>query len=161
MSRILRKRPSPALAVAVAAMVVAVAGVAVAGPVAHQSIGKAKVKKIARNIAGQEIAKSALPKTAVRTATIASNGTLLSGQGITQANVSRASTGVYCINGLSPGIKDAIVTLDFGETVFKTQVFITVGGGDGNCAGKQLLITTHDAANANIDARTHVAVFSG
>ncbi len=159
MSRLFRRRPSPALAVAVAAMVVAVAGVAVAGPIAHQSIGKAKVKNIARNIAGQEIAKSALSKTSVRTATVAANGTLVSGQGITQANVSRASTGQYCINGLSPGLKNAVVTLDYAETGFHTQVYETVGGG-GACAGKQLWISTYDNSNMYADARFHVAVFS-
>jgi hypothetical protein len=159
MSRLFRKRPSPALAVAVAAMVVAVAGVAVAGPIAHQSVSKAKVKNIARNIAGQEIAKSALSKTAVRTATIAADGTLISGQGITQANVSRASTGQYCINGLSPGVKNATVSLDYSQTPFKAQIYETVGGG-GNCAGKQLWVSTYDSANAFADARIHVAVYS-
>ena len=159
MSRLFGKRPSPALAVAIAAMVLAVAGVAVAGPIAHQSISKSKVKSIARNIAGQEVSKGALSKTAVRTATIAANGTLLAGQGISQANVSRASTGQYCINGLSPGIKNAVVALDYSETPFKAQIYEVVGGG-GNCAGKQLWISTYDSANAFVDARVHVAVYS-
>jgi hypothetical protein len=158
MSRIKKLRPSPALAVAVAAMVVAIAGVAVAGPVAHQSGGalnKKKVKNIARAIAAEEAAK-----TAVRTVGVAANGTVFSGSGITQANVTHPSAGNYCINGLTPALKDAVVTLDFAETGFKTQVFTTVGGGGGACAGKQLSIRTFNNSDAPVDARFHVLVAS-
>ena len=162
MSRLKKLRPSPALAVAVAAMVVAVAGVAIAGPVAHNSGGalsKKKVKNIARAIAADEVSNNALPKTAIRTAVVAGAGTLVSGNGITAANVTHPSTGNYCIGGLSPGFKDIQATLDFSETPFKAQLFVALGA-QGPCAGKQAWVSTYNSSDVGVNARFHVAVFN-
>ena len=83
MSRIIRSRTSPALIVAVVALVAALAGTAIAGPGASSSaITKSKVKKIANKQAGKQIAallpigsaELAVINTRTQTQTIPPNG---------------------------------------------------------------------------------------
>ena len=83
MSRILRARPSPAIIVAVVALVAAMAGTAIAGPDASTSkLTKSKVKKIANKQAGKQIAallpigsaELAVINTRTQTQTVPPNG---------------------------------------------------------------------------------------
>ena len=59
MRGIFKRRPSPSMIVAIAALVVAVAGTAIAGPLGQISVLNKKEKKQTRNISKQEIKKAA------------------------------------------------------------------------------------------------------
>jgi hypothetical protein len=83
MTRLIRSRTSPALIVAVVALIAALAGTAIAGPGASSSaITKSKVKKIANKQAGKQIqallpigsAELAVINTRTQTQTIPANG---------------------------------------------------------------------------------------
>ncbi len=74
MSRIQRRRPSPAILIAVLALIAAVAGTAVAGPDASTSLSKKATKKTAKKVANKQIKKKA-PGLHVNSATNATNAT--------------------------------------------------------------------------------------
>ena len=59
MSQIKNARPSPALVIAVLALIAAIAGTAIADPFATKGISAKKTKKIAKNVANKQITKRA------------------------------------------------------------------------------------------------------
>jgi hypothetical protein len=112
MKRISRSRPSPAIIVAVVALVAALAGTAVAGPDASTSaLNRAKVKNIAKKQANKAV-NAALPVTGADLGVVTTRTqtqTVNSGQ--------RASTTVNCLPGervLSGGF---ITDVDVGVVV--------------------------------------------
>jgi hypothetical protein len=96
-----RSRPvaSPALVVALIALVLAAAGTAIAGPSAlERALTKTKVKTIARKAATKAVAAHA-----PAFAQVDQNGVVnaTNSSGITQANVTSGSVGgYYCFSGL-------------------------------------------------------------
>ena len=112
-------RPSPATAIAVAALVIGLAGAAVAEPGA--GISKLSAKKV-KNIANAQIAKQA-PSLSVASATsadprmfahvTASGGVVeADSKNVADSNVTHINTsGDYCFDGLGP-IRGATVTAD-------------------------------------------------
>jgi hypothetical protein len=85
--------PSPAIIVAIAALVAALGGAAVAQPVANKAVTKKKVKKIA----DKEIAKKA-PGLSVAHADTAANADAVGGQSLANIAIARSdpTTGAQC-----------------------------------------------------------------
>ena len=175
MSQLNKGKVSPALVVAVLALVAAVAGTAVAGPNAVSSaITKSKVKKIANkqikkaapglsvdNAAklGGEPAAAYLKDSAVRYASINADGTIQGqAKGITQANVTKDGAGFFCIDGLNPAPQAVTATL---RTDALAGAFLYAGlkSGGGVCAGKQIIVQTQNNALTNTDNPFNIAVF--
>jgi hypothetical protein len=177
MTRRRRARPSPAIIVAVVALVAALAGTAVAAnPTATSSaINKKKVKKIATkqinkaapglsvdNAAklGGDPASSYLKDNKVRYVEIEANGTIgPNTKGISQANVTKEGTGFYCIAGLTdPAPKGVSATLDT-SALAGARLYAGIKSGGGVCAGKQVIIQTQNNALTNTDQPFSVVVF--
>jgi hypothetical protein len=80
---------------------------------------------------------------AIRSAVILANGTIASGQadGIAQSNVSVATPGLVCIDGLDPAPRTAVASLAFGGFL-GDGVFVAVNPTTGDPAGKQVAIAT-------------------
>jgi hypothetical protein len=184
MSRTTRRgvRPSPAIVVAVVALIAALAGTAVAAnPTATSSaINKKKVKKIAtkqinklapdlsvaeadnaRNLGGDP-ASAYLKENGVRYAKVNADGTVVASEskGITQANVSKDGTGDYCFNGLNPAPKGVSATLDWvADDGMQTFARLPANVA-GHCNGQQLNVATYnDETGAQQDAPIYVVVF--
>lgn len=169
MSKIRVHKPSPAMAVAIIALIFAVTGTAAAG-VATISVLSKKEKKQTRNIAKDEINKAApglsvadsaklggqaasfyLPATGLRTATVAGNGTVdaAHSDGVSQGNVSRAAAGLYCISGLSPAPRSIVGSLEEGGTAIAgIHVEARIAPGAGLCAGSQADVAINDDSNS-------------
>jgi hypothetical protein len=156
MRRFRVRTPSPAMVVAITALVFAVAGTAVAGVATISSLNK-KEKKQTRNIADSEITKKA-PGLSVanadsvggrplRTALVAANGTVdaAHSDGVSQANVTEPVGGVYCFDGLSPVPHSVVASIAGGSAGIQTQITIP---GQSACAGKQFSVGTVNDANA-------------
>ena len=61
------------------------------------------------------------------------------------ASVTHPSTGVYCINGLTPAPKTAVPQLAFGS-LFGAQIFAKVNPVPGQvCEGLQIGVGTYDS----------------
>jgi septal ring factor EnvC (AmiA/AmiB activator) len=183
-------QPSPALLVAVLALLVAFAGTALAGSsvtaTKKKTTKKPKVthadakqdakqfasllknatsapKLVARSALNATNATNATHATSADTATNATNathatsadtatsaqpaafalidstGSVTSGKGITNANVSHPSDGTYCITGLAFPIKGAQVTQEFGGSYNATSSFSI--GATGFCpSGGQVIL---------------------
>ena len=137
MSRIKRTRPSPAILIAVLALVAALAGTAFAGPgpgatdaAQHKltSAQKKQVNKIAKKKdkkalkkakqanqnakSAQETAESATPLTAV----VAVDGTVVRGNGVTSTNAKLGGSGLY--------------TVEFDRTLSDCAWVAQIGNGD-------------------------------
>ncbi len=155
-----RGKPSPAMVVAIIALVFAVAGTGVASVATISALNK-KEKKQTRNIAKSEISKAApglsvadsaklggLPASSysLRTATVAGNGALdaAHSDGVTQANVTEPVSGVYCFDGLSPAPRTVVASHAGGQATVQTQ---TQMPGQGQCTGKQFSVATVNDAN--------------
>jgi hypothetical protein len=173
------RMPSPALVLAFVALFAALVGGALAAKkapknsVVSKSIKKFAVKNsdIAPNaVTGDKVVEGSLdspvpdsdklggqaasfyaPATILRTATIAANGTLdpAHSDGVSQANVSKPITGLYCIGGLSPAPRTAVATLTDGSAP-ATRLVISYDPG-GQCAGNQISVAPNDAANNILD----------
>jgi hypothetical protein len=170
MGRVRAKTPSPAMVVAIAALVFSVVGTAAAG-VATISVLSKKEKKQTRNIAKAEINKAApglsvanaaqlggqpasfyAPATTLRTATVAGNGTVdgAHSDGVSQGNVTRPTAGLYCINGLSPAPRSAVASLTDGQAP-AVRLVLRVNPATGSCAGSQIDVAALDNANNLLD----------
>ncbi len=130
MSRIKRTRPSPAIVIAVLALVAALAGTAFAGPgpgatdaAQHKltSAQKKQVNKIAKKKDKKALkkakqanqnAKSATPLTAV----VAVDGTVVRGNGVTSTNAKLGGSGLY--------------TVEFDRTLSDCAWVAQIGNGD-------------------------------
>lgn len=173
MKEITISRPSPAILVAVLALVAAVAGTAVASdPVATTAVTKKKVKKIAKkqakkyfnaNIGGASVAHadSADNATSAETANSANpiafarvrtNGTVDASRSknVTSSNVTLESAAAYCFRGLDFAFRGAVVTPDFaaGANSRWTAQF-ALGNPFGDCGGPnvQAEVATSDATD--------------
>ena len=101
----------------------------------------------AANLGGQPPSAYA-SSSIVRYAAIAADGTISSARGVVQANVTHPSTGVYCINGLSPAPQGVTISLRFG-TAFGSQEFAEVNPGAlFVCNGNQIGVALYTSANA-------------
>jgi hypothetical protein len=75
-------------------------------------------------------------------------GTISDAKGITQANIARVNTGIYCINGMPFAVKGASVITQFTGTAGSTAQFSK--GPTGNCPnGAQVLTYTSAGAPAD------------
>jgi hypothetical protein len=107
----------------------------------------------ATHASAADTAGSAQP---VAFALIKSDGTVLDGKGITNANVTHPSTGTYCISGLSFTIRGAQVTNVFEGSYGTTNSFTS--GSTGFCpAGGQVI--TVDNANAPANLNFNIVVY--
>jgi hypothetical protein len=165
MGRVRHRAPSPAMVVAIIALVLAAVGTAVAGVATVSSLSK-KDKKQTRNIAKNEITKAApglsvadsaklggLPASSysLRTATVAGNGTVdaAHSDGVSQSNVSRAAAGLYCIRGLSPAPRSIVSSLEEGGTAIAgIHVEARIAPTSGLCNGSQADVAINDDSNS-------------
>jgi hypothetical protein len=163
-------RPSPALIVAILALVAALSGAAIAQPVANTAVSKKKVKKIAKkqinklapglsvdnadNLGGDP----AGDYTQARYAKVNANGTVGETKGISQANVTKDGAGFYCIDGLDPAPNAVSATL-FGDALAGSFLYAGLKVGPGVCAGKQIIVQTQNNARVNTDNPFTIVVF--
>jgi hypothetical protein len=172
MSMLRRKLPSPAIVIAILALVAGVTGAAVAQPVAKKAVTKKKVKKIAK----KEIKKAAPDLsvanaeslgdhpaddyTRAKFASINANGTVTAdSKGIAQVNVTKDGAGFYCIDGLSdPEPKGVSATLRT-DALAGARLYAGLKEGGGVCAGKQIIVQTQNNALTNTDNPFTIVVF--
>jgi hypothetical protein len=163
-------RPSPALIVAIVALVAALSGAAIAQPVANTAVSKKKVKKIAKkqikklapglsvdnadNLGGDP----AGDYTQARYAKVNANGTVGETKGISQANVTKDGAGFYCIDGLDPAPNAVSATL-FVDALAGARLYAGLKVGGGVCAGKQIIVQTQNNALVNTDNPFTIVVF--
>lgn len=158
-------RHSPAVIIAIVALVIAVTGTALGGPTrSTSSVTPAQAKKIAKSVADAEIARLA-PTLSVKSAQTAVSATSASApamfaqvtgagavtgnsQGITQANISHPRAGIYCFSGLPNTPKGGISIIDAfppgGQGANITQVGI---GSFGLCPTAQAVVATATPIN--------------
>jgi hypothetical protein len=159
--------------VAGAALIIALAGTAIAAPTAIKSVLDKKEKKQVKTIANKRITKRApglsvanaanaanaeklggqpassyAPATTLRTALVDANGTVdgAHSDGVSQANVTQPTPGVYCFNGLSPAPRTAVASHAGGTANISIQIQIAPTAGV--CAGSQFDVATVTDANA-------------
>jgi hypothetical protein len=156
-------RHTPAMIVAVLALVAAVTGAAVAGPTATKSALSKKEKKQVRNIADSEInklapglaVKSAATANSANTANTANSLTMyahvnipgaLTGSNLGFGSVSHPDTGVYCFTGLARTPVGGTATVDYNDSLFEFAQF-GLGVGISVCpAGTQAFVGTFDSS---------------
>jgi hypothetical protein len=145
-------RPSPSMAVALAALVIAAAGVAVAQPGATSSKkSKAVTTKKARKIANQQIAALGNP---IAFAHVSASGVVDSGRSknITTANVTAQGSGTYCFRGLGFAFKGADITTDYDDSTNEFDPQFGVAN-PGPCASAAqayvVMVTNNGAASVN------------
>jgi len=171
-----RIKPSPAMVVAIMALVVALGGTAVAG--SHLTSAKHKHSdKKADTKLFKKLLKKAAPTLSVGHAATAGNattanhatsadtassaqprafaqinpdGTVASGKGVGNANVTHpggANSGIYCVSGLAFAIKGAAISTQFAGTPTFAQFSV---GNTASCPnGGQVRITTNGGAVAD------------
>jgi hypothetical protein len=173
---LIRGRQTPALVVAILALVAAVTGVAIGSPGAHSSAAamtKKKVKKIAKNVADQEITKLA-PTLSVKSAQTAATADRLSmfaqvtaggsiiGSSLGVGSVSHPTQGIYCFSGLARQPIGGEATADFNDPATATDQYAQFGLGrdiSGFCpTGTQAMVGTF-AINGTGGADLHNAGF--
>jgi hypothetical protein len=91
--------------------------------------------------------------TIVRSVTLKSNGTVDAARsdGVTQANVTHAATGFYCISGLDPAPKAAIAQAAYGAE-YHVQIFTKPSPELGEvCPGSQIGIAVYNESDAPSD----------
>ena len=167
MRKIRVDKPSPAMVVAIVALIFAVTGTAVAGVATISSLTKSE-KKTVKKIANKQIKKKGpglsvanakklggqpasfyAPASTLAHALVAANGsvdTAHSHNGVTQANVTQPVGGIYCFNGLSPAPRSVVASVAGGQATVQTQTQYDPTGGV--CAGSQFDVATVTDANA-------------
>jgi hypothetical protein len=150
------RRPSPAMVVAIVALIAALGGTAVAGG----ALNKKKVKNISNNqitqrapglsVASAKSADNATTATRaqgpVGWAAVSSTGVLLAGNNVSQGNITQVGN-FYCFSGLSFPVSDAQATPDYfnGTPQFQTQLQLGIAarggiGGTGCPAPTQVFV---------------------
>jgi hypothetical protein len=169
MRKIRVDKSSPAMVVAIVALIFAVTGTAVAGVATISVLSKKEkkqTKRISKKIAKKQISKAApglsvanakklggqpasfyAPATTLRTALVAANGSVdaAHSDGVTQANVTQPVGGVYCFNGLSPAPRSVVASVAGGTAGIQTQTQYAPTAGV--CAGSQFDVGTLDDSN--------------
>ena len=157
MKRVFR-RPSPAMLVAIAALIVALGGTAVAGGV----LNKKKVKKISKNVADSQITARA-PGLAVASASnladqsqqirawarVDEDAGVLASKNVT--SVVKDGVGRYCID--TPFTPNGVqATLDFDNANLSENILATVNDSSLCPAGnRDVRIATGDATDGTVD----------
>ena len=139
-----RPNPSPALVVALLALVLGAVGTAVAGPAAiERALTKSKVKTIARKQANAQISKRA-----PAFAHVLADGTVdkANSTGIAQANVTNGATqGYYCFSGLPFQARGGSATIDWNSTGPIDALAVLGLGGNTECpAGTDFFVDTRN-----------------
>jgi hypothetical protein len=129
-----------------------------------KAISSARVKRIARSVANQEINKrapelsvgsavSAQSANPVLFARVAADGTVdpANSKGVTSANVTKPlPDGLFCFSGL-PAIKGGQVTPEIVAQEFFESGLLGLGDALGNCpAGTQFFVTTLSRTDAGV-----------
>lgn len=153
MKRVFR-RPSPAMVVAIVALIAALGGTAIAGG----ALNKKKVKNISNNqitqrAPGLSVKSADNATTATRAqgpvgwAHVNTAGTLLAGNSVSQGNVSIGSATYYCFQGLNFPLNDAVATPDYWNGSPRFDTMLQVGfaargglGGTGCPTGTQVFV---------------------
>jgi hypothetical protein len=152
---LIRGRQTPAMVIAILALIAALTGAAVASPGATTSaaLTKKKVKKIATNVANARIAALA-PTLDVRsagTATTANSLTMfaqvtatggLTGNTRGFGSVSHPFTGIYCFTGLARTPTGGAATVDYNDSGNQFAQFGLGVGISGCPAGTQAFVGT-------------------
>jgi hypothetical protein len=145
----LRGRVSPAMVVAILALVAAATGVAVAG--GGKSITKKKAKSLATRIADQRIAAAA-PNLSVKSAGslkmfghVSSTGGLIDASGIGKVTL---DVDHYCFSGLAATPRGGNATVDYADGP-NGDAQLGLGAGSGCPAGTQAYVVVTDNANTN------------
>lgn len=139
-----RRLPSPALVIAVIALVAGLAGGAYAAKI---KLGKNTVTT--KSIKNKAVTNKKLAPSergaAVAWAEVAANGTVSTGRGITQANIASAANGFYCFKDL-PDYGAASVTPSFSNDEFGSFNIATLSkpaSTDIGCAaGSEIAVAT-------------------
>jgi hypothetical protein len=97
------------------------------------------------------------PSTVVRWAEVNADGSIDDSFGITQAQVTRNSTGFYCIGGLNPAPKAATASLRSGPGSTFGWIFTDVS--DGACTDNQVAIFTYNSGTTATDNKFTVVVY--
>jgi hypothetical protein len=98
------------------------------------------------------------PSTVVRWAEVNADGSIDDSSGITQAQVTRNSTGFYCIGGLNPAPTGVTATLRSGPgSAFDSEILSDAS--DGACTDNQVGVFTYNGANAAADRPFTVVVY--
>jgi hypothetical protein len=161
MSKLRKGLPSPAIVIAILALVAGVTGAAVAQPVAKKAVTKKKVKKIAKKEATKAVDAAAadyLKTGDVRFAKVNANGTIGEAKGISQANVTKDGAGFYCIDGLSDPTPKGVSATLFVDALAGARIYSGLKVGGGVCTGKQIIVQTQNNALTNTDQPFTVVV---
>ena len=110
---------------------------------------------------GGSPASAFAPANVVRFVSINADGTIdaAESRGIAQANVTKPSTGVYCLDGLNPAPVGATATPRFGGSIGST-IFAEVNPtGAVVCDGLQVGVATYNGSDAAADKAITVVVY--
>jgi hypothetical protein len=155
-----RFRPSPSMAVALAALVVAAAGVAVAQPGATSSKSKPVTTKKVKKIANAQIAALGNP---VAFAHVSASGVVDTGRSkkITTGNVTAQGSGIYCFRNLGFAFKGADITTDYDDSTneFDPQFGVANPGPCSPAAQAYVAMITNDGA-ASTNGGFYIAFYN-
>ena len=143
-------KPSPAFVLALVALFVALGGTSYAAlSIPANSVGSKQLKKNAvttKKIKNGAVTASKLASSAqepVAWAEVSASGSVIAGQGISSANVSRQSLAAYCFTGLKFAFKSAAVTIAYGfEEPPVTGASFAIGNPDSDCTSAQAEVAT-------------------
>jgi hypothetical protein len=171
------RRPSPALVISVIALIAAVGGSAYAAiaknsvgskqlkrgavktsDIKNSAVTGAKVKESTLSevpnsansgLLGGSPASAFAPASTIRTASVDFDGTVVAAEsdGVTQANVTHAGEGIYCVNGLSPAPRSVAVSMREGS-LSEVQPAIAEIAPTSFCIGSQIGVVTITNGNA-------------
>jgi hypothetical protein len=147
------RTPSPAMIVALVALVAALGGGAYAASVAKNSVGAKQLKKnavVTKKIKNEAVTEDKLATAvrgqAVAWAEVAANGSITAGRGITSANLVSASSGAYCFNNLpdhgTETVTPAWTNDEFGSFAIATVSKPSSADLGGACVGTELAVLT-------------------
>ena len=158
--KLIKGRVSPAMVVAIVALVAAVTGVAVAGK-SGKPVTKKKANAIATRVADARIAAAA-PNLSVKSATtagtagslrmfghVSATGVLSDASGIGFATFSTVGNPLYCIGGLATAPRGGEVTADANEAGIRDFPQLGLGVASGCPAGSQAYVTISNTGTGN------------
>jgi len=160
MLRRIRRLPSPAIVIAMLALVAGVTGAAVAQPVANKAVTTSKAKKIA----DKEIKKKAPGLSVASAGSLTMYGQIkaagtLTGNTSGIGAVSHPIAGIYCLSGLAAPPKGGVATVDFND---QSDEFAQFGLGTVNVcpSGTQAFVNTiHNTTDSFADAGFFVTIY--
>jgi hypothetical protein len=161
MRSISKLRPSPAMVIALVALVIAAAGVAVAQPGATSSKkSKGVTAKKAKKIANTQIAALGNP---IAFAHVSASGVVDSGRSknVATANVTAQGSGIYCFRNLGFAFKGADITTDYDDSSneFDPQFGVANPGPCASPAQAYVAMVTNNGAAA-INGGFYIAFYN-